>query len=127
MTARRTTNSRETATKLAQGKAINWMELAELEECDMPLDQQPRAWRGKIKSVADLKSRIKYSTGPDKSRWLTIDLRYEYDIESRRINTEKKLLWWIDHLACKNWMTRQAICYLIEVVAKENGWTRRAL
>ena len=101
-------------------------ELLALSPYDDPLLVVPPLWRGKIKSRGDLLDRIQYETAPDGTEWLVLNLPHEYSIESGRIDTEHKLLWWVDHLCGKPWMTAEALGVLIERVAERNGFERGA-
>lgn len=112
--------SQAAAAKLDRGEIISADELLSIEDCDIKLDVVPEAWGGRIKSLADLKSRIGYENAGDGSEWLVLRLAYEYPIEADRINTVPRLFWWIAHLVGKVWMTREALSVLIETVRERN-------
>lgn len=101
-------------------------ELLTLSPHDDPLTVVPPMWRGKIKSRGDLLDRIRYEAAPDGTEWLVLNLPHEYAIEAGRIDTECKLLWWVDHLCAKPWMTVEALGVLIGRVAERNGFKRGA-
>ncbi len=101
-------------------------ELMALTPYDERLLVVPPHWHGRIKSYGDLLDRIKYETVEDGTEWLVLNLPHEYAIEAGRIDTEHKLLWWIDHLCGKPWMTSEALGVLIGLVAERNGFERRA-
>ena len=101
-------------------------ELLALSPYDDPLLVVPPLWRGKIKSRGDLLDRIQYETAPDGTEWLVLNLAHDYPIEADRLDTESKLLWWIDHLCGKPWMTIEALDVFIGRVAERNGFGRGA-
>lgn len=121
MNAATMTKSQAAAAKLDRGEIISADEQLSIEDCDIKLDVVPDAWRGRIKSLADLKARIGYETAGDGSEWLVLRLAYEYPIEADRINTVPRLFWWIAHLVEKTWITREALSVLIETVREKNG------
>ena len=51
-------------------------------------------------------------------KYLTLNVKGQYDIELSRINTEEKLLKWIFHLSEKQWVTREIIHEVIDKVAE---------
>ena len=114
------TRSKAAAAKLDAGEIIGLDELLAIEDCDIRLEHIPEDWCGRIKNLADLKSRIRYELGADGAEWLVLRLAHEYPVEADRINTVPKLLWWIAHLVEKTWMTREALSVLIEVVREKN-------
>lgn len=107
-------------------KIISAREFMKMTPHEMELLHVPPQWRGRIKSYGDLLDRIKYETAPDGTEWLVLNLPHEYSIESGRIDTEQKLLWWVDHLCGKPWMTVEALGVLIGLVAERNGFERGA-
>lgn len=107
-------------------KIISAREFMKMTPHEMELLHVPPQWRGRIKSYGDLLDRIKYETAPDGTEWLVLNLPHEYPIESGRIDTEHKLLWWVDHLCGKPWMTAEAVGVLIGLVAERNGFERGA-
>ena len=107
-------------------KILSAIELMEMTPHQMELLHVPPQWRGRIKSYGDLLDRIKYQTVEDGTEWLVLNLPHEYAIEAGRIDTEIKLLWWIDHLCEKSWITSDALGVLIERVAERNGFERGA-
>ena len=115
------TISQRAAAKLYAGKIITAAKLLLIEDYDIRLDEVPAAWGGRIKSLADLKERIKYETDVDGCDWLVINLCYAYKIESSRIDAVPKLFWWIVHLFEKTWMTREALAVLVVRVREQNG------
>ena len=99
-------------------------ELLSLSPYDDPLMIVVPLWSGKIKSRGDLLDRIKYETAEDGTEWLVLNLPHEYAIAADRLDTENKLLWWIDHLCVKPWMTTEALTVFIGRVAERNGFKR---
>jgi len=68
--------------------------------------------------------RIKYETAPDGTEWLVLNLAHDYAIEAGRIDSEIKLLWWVDHLCGKPWMTIETMGIFIGRVVERNGFQR---
>ncbi len=107
-------------------KIISARELLAMTPHDMELLHRSPVWRGRINTMGDLLDRIQYETAPDGTEWLVLNLPHEYPIEAGRIDTERKLLWWIDHLCGKPWMTVEAVGVVIGRVAERNGVKREA-
>lgn len=99
-------------------------EILALSPYDDPLMVVSPLWRGKIKSRGDLLDRIKYETAPDGTEWLVLNLAHDYAIEAGRIDSEIKLLWWVDHLCGKPWMTIETMGIFIGRVVERNGFQR---
>lgn len=75
-----------------------------------------------IKTQLNTKASVKYENNGE---YLVIRLpSKEYPIESSRINTESKLLQWLNHLTSKPWITKEIIKTIIEVVSKNNKFTK---
>lgn len=55
-------------------------------------------------------------------RYLVLNIEYEYLIELNRINTPTKAYQWIVHLLEKNWITREVLFKMVDVLQKHFGY-----
>lgn len=47
--------------------------------------------------------------------FLVLNIKFPYEIELNRIDTERKLLGWIVHLLEKNWVSREMLLRMVDV------------
>lgn len=53
---------------------------------------------------------------------LIVKIDFDYPIELSRIESQEKLLAWVEHLAKKKWMTKEGIRDFIKRVREIKGW-----
>jgi hypothetical protein len=58
-------------------------------------------------------------------KYLVLNVRYPYDIELNRIDTPQKVQSWIVHLLEKNWITREILFDMIDVLQNHFGYDLR--
>lgn len=77
-----------------EGKIYN------IQEAMIDMVRQDRVWEEKV-YISD--------------GYLVLNIRFPYEIELTRIDTEKKLLGWIVHLLEKNWVSREMLLRMVDV------------
>ena len=54
--------------------------------------------------------------------YLVLNVRYPYDIELSRIDTPMKVKEWIIHLLEKNWITREILFEMVDLLQQYFGY-----
>lgn len=55
--------------------------------------------------------------------YLVLNIRYPYDIQLSRIDTPTKAHEWVIHLMEKNWITREILFEMVDLLEKHFGYS----